>query len=64
MIMFGFTYFSVQCVELTTSSEDKMFPLIKQDFDSEKLKRQHTEELFMAEVAAQFNELKYVISNT
>lgn len=31
------TYFSVESLELAVSSEHKMFPLIEQDFNSEKL---------------------------
>lgn len=33
----SYTYFSVESLEFAASSEHKMFPPVKQDFNSEKL---------------------------
>lgn len=38
------TYFSVESLELAVSSEHKMFPLVEQDFNSEKLQTGETDQ--------------------
>lgn len=37
-LKYPYTYFSVESLEFAVSSEHKMFPPVKQDFDSEKLR--------------------------